>query len=115
VLLPEEVAEILRAVGRKKPQFFFWNGKSKPATIAGTWSEKIKAVFDEAKIEDGHSHRFRDTFAVSLLENGASLESVSVLLGHTSIQITQKHYNPWVRSRQDKLDEVVLSATPQRI
>jgi hypothetical protein len=29
--------------------------------------------------------------------------------------ITQKHFNPWVRSRQDKLDQVVLSATPQRI
>jgi integrase/recombinase XerD len=41
-----------------------------------------------------HPHRFRDTFAVSLLNAGASLENVSVLLGHTSIRVIQKHYNP---------------------
>jgi hypothetical protein len=36
-------------------------------------------VFELAKAEDAHSHRFRDTFAVSLLENGVS--SVVILAG----------------------------------
>jgi hypothetical protein len=35
------------------------------------------------------------------IERGAN---VSRLLGHTSIKITEKHYNPWVKSRQDALD-----------
>jgi hypothetical protein len=47
---------------------------------------------------------FRDTFAVSLLTCGVSLVSVSHLLGHQSIKITQRHYAPWVKARQDALD-----------
>ena len=32
------------------------------------------------------------------------IESVSVLLGHTDVRITSKHYRPWVKSLQDKLE-----------
>jgi integrase/recombinase XerD len=49
----------------------------------------------------------RDTFAVALLTGGASLESVSQLLGHQSITITQRHYAPWVKARQDALDREI--------
>jgi integrase/recombinase XerD len=51
--------------------------------------------FSGLRIENGHPHRFRDTFAVALLNAGATLEQVSMLLGHTSIRVTQKYYNPW--------------------
>jgi integrase/recombinase XerD len=67
-------------------------------------------VFYLAKIKNGHSHRFRDTFAVSLLEAGVSLEDVSTLLGHKNLGITQKHYSPWVQTRQDALDRAVQIA-----
>jgi site-specific recombinase XerD len=62
------------------------------------------------KLKNGHSHRFRDTFAVALLTKGVSLESVSQLLGHQSIKITQKHYSPWVKARQEALDREVEKA-----
>ena len=55
------------------------------------WREQLAYVFKKAKIKNGHSHRFRDTFAVSLLQAGVSLEDVSTLLGHKSLRITQKH------------------------
>jgi len=60
-----------------------------------------------AGVEDGHSHRLRDTFSVELLQKGISLETVSMLLGHTSIKTTQRHYAPWVKSRQDALETAV--------
>jgi len=47
---------------------------------------------------------------VGLLEKGVSLETVSILLGHQSIKITQKHYAPWVKTRQDALDKEVSRA-----
>jgi integrase len=64
----------------------------------------LKCVFKEAKIPDGHDHRFRDAFATGLLEAGAPMDRVSALLGHSSIKVTEKHYSPWVRARQEQLE-----------
>ena len=33
------------------------------------------------------------------------MERVSILLGHRSIRITEKHYAAWVRSRQEQLEQ----------
>jgi integrase len=55
----------------------------------------------------GHPHRFRDTFAVSLLLKGVSLGSGSKLLGHTSIKVTERHYAPCVKARQGQLESDV--------
>jgi integrase len=34
---------------------------------------------------------------------------VSKLLGHSSIRITERSYAPWVRARQDRLDNLVTA------
>ena len=39
------------------------------------------------------------------LLSGVTLEHVSILLGHSSVKITEKHYSPWVKTRQEKLEE----------
>jgi integrase len=57
-----------------------------------------------AGIKNGHPHRFRDTFSVRLLEKGEQLRTVQLLLGHSSIKTTEKHYAPWVESFQATLD-----------
>jgi integrase/recombinase XerD len=46
----------------------------------------------------------RDTFVVELLLAGVPIERVSVLLGHQSQKVTEKHYAPWVKSRQEQLE-----------
>ena len=38
---------------------------------------------------------------------------VSILLGHQSVRITEKHYAPWVRSRQEQLEADLESAWKQ--
>ena len=31
-------------------------------------------------------------------------------LGHSSVRITEKHYSPWVKARQDQLERAVKKA-----
>jgi integrase/recombinase XerD len=108
VPVPEDVATTLRSVKHKNPAYFFWSGHSKVPAAVSVWRKRLADVFTKAKISNGHSHRLRDTFAVSLLEAGVSLDSVSILLGHKSIKITERHYSPWVKTRQDALDREIL-------
>lgn len=35
------------------------------------------------------------------------MERASILLGHSSIKATEKHYSPWVRARQEQLEDDV--------
>jgi hypothetical protein len=42
--------------------------------------------------------------AVDLLLAGVPLERMAILLGHSSVRITEKHYSPWVRERQEQAE-----------
>ncbi|SRR6266851_2409838 len=103
-VLPEFVLKALDATPRMTEKHFFWDGTSNLETIVGSWRKRLAKLFDLAKVPGAHAHRFRDTFAVELLLAGVPIERVSILLGHQSVRITEKHYNPWVRSRQEQLE-----------
>jgi integrase len=85
------------------------------AGAAPHWGKEVKPknLFTLAEVQGGHAHRFRDTFAVELLLAGVPLERVSVLLGHQSVRITERHYSPWVRSRQAQLEQDLRRAWSQ--
>lgn len=102
--LPEFVLMALEAVPKVSERHFFWTGESKVTSATGDWQRTLKGVFKEAGIPDGHAHRFRDTFAVELLKAGVLMERVSILLGHSSIKVTEKYYSPWVRAMQEQLE-----------
>ena len=38
------------------------------------------------------------------------IERVSVLLGHSSVKITERHYAPWVKARQVQLEADLVHA-----
>lgn len=41
---------------------------------------------------------------------GVPLERVGIMLGHSSIRITERHYSPWVRERQEQAEADVRRA-----
>jgi site-specific recombinase XerD len=111
--LPDFVVTALEEISPTSERYFFWTGVSKLQTATGDWQAKLKTLFERARVSDGHAHRFRDTFAVELLLAGVPLERVSILLGHASIRITEKHYAPWVRARQEQAEADVRRAWGQ--
>jgi integrase/recombinase XerD len=106
VLLPDKVLAALNELDDYTERYF-WNGAGKVESVVGVWERTFKRLFEIAGIESGHAHRFRDTFAVELLQKNVPIEQVSRLLGHSSIKTTERHYAPWVQSRQDALEEAV--------
>lgn len=102
--LPPFVLTALEATPRTSDKFFFWTGGSKLKSAVGDWQRSLAKLFDLAKVPQGHAHRFRHTFAVELLLAGVPMERVSVLLGHSSMRVTERHYASWVRARQEQLE-----------
>ena len=120
VPLPKHVADSLRSIPpgpKPNPRYFFWSGNGSPKSEVGNWQRSFRRLFELSNIqhEDGrpkrcHPHMLRDTFAVEMLLAGVPLEQVSMLLGHKSVKITEKHYAPWVKARQEQLAASVRKA-----
>lgn len=110
VPLPPVVVAALAELETNGNGRYFSTGNAKSQTARANWSRYLDTLFELANVKDAHSHRFRDTFAVSLLEKGVSIENVSVLLGHSSVRITERHYKPWVKTLQTQLEADVAKA-----
>jgi integrase/recombinase XerD len=107
VPIPDYVANDLATIHPVGGYLFLRGESTRLETCTDLWRRQLARVFKDAKINNAHPHRFRDTFAVELLLAGVPIEHVSVLLGHASVKITEKHYAPWVKTRQEKLEEEV--------
>jgi integrase len=117
VVIPPDVADLLRSLPNSNPRYFFWSGNGDPRSAAKALQRSYWKLFKLAKIllPDGapkrcHPHMFRDTFAVELLLAGNPIDQVSLLLGHSSVKITERHYAPFSRARQQQLTTAVKRA-----
>jgi integrase/recombinase XerD len=122
VPLPSFLVESLRALPpgpKPNRRYFFWSGNGLAKSAVANWQRSFRRLFTLADIRrpDGspkrcHPHMFRDTFAVEMLLAGVPIDQVSILLGHASVKITEKHYSPWVKARQIQLQQSVRNAWP---
>ena len=111
VPLPPSVVKMLNDLPNlENPRYFFWNGTSDAGTPGKAWWKTLKRIFRAAGLPNAHPHTLRDTFAVEMLIAKLTLEEVSILLGHSNTKVTEKHYTPWVRARQEQLERSVAKA-----
>jgi integrase len=120
VPLPPVVAEALRKVPpgpKPNPKYFFWSGHGNAKSAVANWQRALSRLFELADIKnpDGtakrvHPHMLRHTFATMMLSNGVPIESVAMMLGHSSIKTTEKYYSHWNKARADRLDAEVRAA-----
>lgn len=108
--LPKTALHALAAI--KTDNYYFWSGRGTKKSCVGDYQRAFKKLYELAGVESGHAHRWRDTFAVELLLAGVPLEQVSLLLGHQSIKVTERHYSPFVKARQEQLEDAVRKTWP---
>ena len=61
-----------------------------------------------------HSHLARHTFATYMLRNGAKIENVSRMLGHTNIRQTQRYAKVLAQSVHDDFDMIAKKLNPNK-
>jgi integrase/recombinase XerD len=116
-VIPPDVAKEIRDVPMGKegnPRYFFWSGNGLPKSAVADFQRSFRRLVKLAGIRKrAYPHMLRDTFAIECLLAGVPLEKVSMLLGHKSIKITEKHYKPFVKALRYDLEDEVTKSWPK--
>ena len=83
------------------------NGWRVPRMNNQRYNQMLKAIGMCIGVERLHSHMGRHTFATWMLSNGARIENVSRMLGHTDIKMTQRYAKVLAEDVYDEFDSVV--------
>ncbi len=82
------------------------NGWRVPRMTNQRYNQMLKAIGMVIGIEKLHSHMGRHTFATMMLSNGAKIENVSRMLGHTNIVQTQRYAKVLAKDVYDDFEMV---------
>jgi integrase/recombinase XerD len=126
VMLSPKLLDELRAYWRgmrRKPKVWLfpgnrWHTASQPITTKVVWSACRDAAERAGITKPVHPHTLRHCFATHLLEAGADLRTIQVLLGHRDLEettiylhLSQKHLG----ETASPLDTLSLSTTPTHV
>lgn len=119
--LPDTLVTTLKTLETKRKREALKAGLKKPEIIfhldGGHMSQqKVRSIFDkilkQAKLPRRRLHDVRHSYASLLLKNGASLDYVKRMMGHSDISMTSNTYGHLMpnrdRSQINQLGEIIL-------
>ncbi|MDD4689720.1 MAG: tyrosine-type recombinase/integrase [Eubacteriales bacterium] len=71
--------------------YLFCTNQGKPLTV-GNFETNFKGYTNRVRIKNGHPHMLRNNFARRFLLNGGDIYTLSRILGHSSVVVTEKAY-----------------------
>ena len=99
---------------QSNPAALIRSPKSKHSPTLPFTPEHVTAIlsaadrfWDRGIFGKGNRKRIRALVLLLRYSGAANHDQVSILLGHSSVRITEKHYSPWVKARQEQLDAAV--------
>jgi integrase/recombinase XerC len=105
-MLPE-LAELLREATRgKQPGDFVLLEKEGEVPSRQTYLARLKAFQKRAGLRDWGSHSLRHYFCSQLMRNGANIEAVRSLLGHSKVATTPGHAHATLQDLHDAVGEL---------
>lgn len=123
VMLSPKLLEALREHWRRlKPKVWLFPGgrshrAARPITVRTTWNACHEAAQRAGLEKKVHPHTLRHCFATHLLEAGADLRTIQMLLGHHDLEettiylhLSQRHLN----ATASPLDSLALSVTEKK-
>src|SRR2546429_3971499 len=119
--LLQALREHWRSLRRKPAVWVFagnrWHTADHPISPKVIWVACREAAQRAGLHKEVHPHTLRHCFATHLLEDGADLRTIQILLGHRDLEettiylhLSQRHLN----ATASPLDALVLSPTPKK-
>jgi integrase/recombinase XerC len=103
------IAEKRRLISRLEESFLFVTDKGKPLDPKQVYNIAKKYLAKVTTIDKKSPHILRHSFATHLMNNGADLNAVKELLGHSSLAATQIYTHNTI----EKLKDVYKKAHPK--
>lgn len=86
---------------------WFLSGNSKKPVEPRCYRKSLHCYMRKANVPQVHPHALRHTFATTCLQAGCNIKTLSEFLGHSSSDVTMKHYVhtcwEWKRSEIDRI------------
>lgn len=102
--IPESIVKLLKQNQNKSGLVFHDNANQplRAKNVSYQWAKILK----ECNIPHKKFHSIRHTYASMLLKNGADIESVAELMGHTAISITQIYLHSTDTQKNDVVNKI---------
>ena len=101
IAIPDMLMEYFKKF-RNEADFFILSGSDKPIEPRAM-QYRYKKILRSAEIENHNFHKLRHTFATNCTQKGFDIKTLSVILGHSTVNLTLNRYVHPDHSHERKL------------